>query len=152
VGDGPLENAYREILKKEGTESYVHFAGVIPTYELSTYYSSCDILLAPSQRYPSDGLNVVVTEAMACGRPVIASKVGGNDLVITPGYNGFLHDDNNPVQLADFIIQLIQDPGLARRMGDHSLELIRERFNWDAIAQAYLNEYQRCRSTGDAHG
>jgi glycosyltransferase involved in cell wall biosynthesis len=141
VGNGPQKNKYLEILNKDGTQSHVRFAGEIPTGELRNYYSACDIFLMPSRRLPSDGLNVVVPEAMACGRAIVASKVGGNDLVVFPGINGYLVDENDPLQLADAVVNLIEHPGLAREMGDHSLRLVRERFNWDAIAKYYLERY-----------
>jgi glycosyltransferase involved in cell wall biosynthesis len=142
VGDGPQKSNYLDILREDGTESYVTFIGEIPTGELSKYYSACDIFLMPSQRLPSDGLNVVVPEAMACGRAVVASKVGGNDLVIFPGSNGYLHDENDSKQLADFVLKLIEDPELGKRMGKNSLQLIKDRFNWDAIAKYYLARYR----------
>ncbi len=142
VGDGPQKSNYLDILREDGTESYVTFIGEIPTGELSKYYSACDIFLMPSQRLPSDGLNVVVPEAMACGRAVVASKVGGNDLVIFPGSNGYLHDENDSKLLADFVLKLMEDPELGKRMGKNSLQLIRDRFNWDAIAKYYLARYR----------
>jgi glycosyltransferase involved in cell wall biosynthesis len=79
---------------------------------------------------------------MACGRAVVASRVGGNDLVIFPGSNGYLHDENDSTQLADFVLKLIEDPELGKRMGKNSLQLIRDRFNWDAIAKYYLARYR----------
>ena len=141
IGDGPLKSEYLEILKKDGTESYVKFIGEIPTHELRRYYSACDIFLMPSRRLPSDGLNVVVPEAMACGRPIVASNVGGNDLVIFHGVNGYLHAENDPKQLADLVVRLLENPAMMKRMGEKSLQLIRERFNWDAIVKYYLERY-----------
>jgi phosphatidyl-myo-inositol dimannoside synthase len=138
VGDGPLKEEYLRILGKDGTTPYVHFVGAIPTQELHKYYSACDIFLMPSRRLPSHGLNVVVPEAMACARPIVASDVGGNKLVILPGVNGYLHEENNPRQLAEFALQLAADPALRQKMGQESLRLVRERFNWDAIACHYL--------------
>jgi glycosyltransferase involved in cell wall biosynthesis len=142
VGDGPLKSEYEDILRNDHSEAYVEFIGEIPPQELSKYYSACDIFLMPSRRLPSDGLNVVVPEAMACRRAVVASKVGGNDLVIFPGINGYLHDENDSKQLADFVIKLMEDPELAKVMGENSLQLIRDRFNWDAIAKYYLERYR----------
>ena len=149
VGDGPLKSEYVAILKNDGTESCVKFIGEIPTHELSRYYSACDIFLMPSRRLPSDGLNVVVPEAMACGRAVVASRVGGNDLVISHGVNGYLHDENNPEQLADLVIKLLENPGRMSEMGRNSLKLVRERFNWNAIAHYYLGRYRALQSNVD---
>jgi glycosyltransferase involved in cell wall biosynthesis len=142
VGDGQQKSNYLDILRADGTESYVKFIGEIPTRELRKYYSACDIFLMPSERLPSDGLNVVVPEAMACGRAVVATKASGNDLVIFQGINGLLIDEKNSKQLADAVIKLIREPELAKVMGGNSLKLIRDRFNWDAIAKYYLERYR----------
>jgi len=141
VGDGPLKNDYIDILKRDHTESFVTFIGEIPTQDLGKYYSACDIFLMPSQRLPSDGLNVVVPEAMACCRAIVASRVGGNDLVVFDGVNGYLHDENSPRQLAELVIKLLGNPASIENMGQKSLQLVRQMFNWDAIANYYLEKY-----------
>lgn len=141
VGDGPLRNEYYDILRRDNTASFVTFIGEIPTQDLGKYYSACDLFLMPSQRLPSDGLNVVVPEAMACCRAIVASRVGGNDLVVFDGVNGYLHDENSPRQLADAVIKLLENPSVAAKMGQNSLQLVRQIFNWDAIAKYYLEKY-----------
>ena len=142
VGDGPLKSEYLAILEKDRTGSYVKFVGEIPTHELRNYYSACDIFLMPSRRLPSDGLNVVVPEAMACGRAIVASRVGGNDLVVFDGTNGYLHDENDPKQLAQCVLKLVEDPELKNEMGSNSLKLVRDRFTWNAIVKYYLERYR----------
>jgi len=142
VGDGPLKGEYDSILAQDATTGYVQFVGTIPTQELYRYYSACDIFLMPSRRLPSHGLNVVVPEAMACRRAIVASNVGGNRLVIFHGVNGYLHDEGSSQQLAEFVLKLAGDASLRQRMGQESLRLVRERFNWDAIALYYLARLQ----------
>jgi glycosyltransferase involved in cell wall biosynthesis len=141
VGNGALRNEYDEILRRDHTESFVTFIGEIPVQDLRKYYSACDLFLMPSRRLPSDGLNVVVVEAMACGRAIVASRVGGNDLVVFDGVNGYLHDENNPQQLAELVIKLLENPVSIEKMGQKSLQLVRQMFNWDAIAKYYLEKY-----------
>jgi glycosyltransferase involved in cell wall biosynthesis len=141
VGDGPLRNEYLAILKEDRTEPYVEFIGEIPPQELGNYYSACDIFLMPSRRLPSDGLNVVVPEAMACARAIVASNVGGNDLVVVNGVNGFLHEENDPRQLTDFVLRLMENPDMRREFGKNSLKLVRDRFRWNSITNHYLERY-----------
>lgn len=141
VGNGSLKSEYDTILMNDGTGSYVQFVGEIPTQELKRYYSACDIFLMPSRRLPADGLNVVVPEAMSCGRAIVASRVGGNDLVVFHGVNGFLHEENDHGQLSELVLKLADDPEMRREMGTRSLWLIRERFSWDVIAKHYLKEF-----------
>jgi glycosyltransferase involved in cell wall biosynthesis len=106
--------------------------------ELKTYYSACDIFLMPSERFPSDGLNVVVVEAMACGRPIVASGVGGNDLVVFDGENGYLHQAGDAEDLARKVAPLLVDVNAREEMGRKSKILVDDRFNWKSIAGYYL--------------
>jgi glycosyltransferase involved in cell wall biosynthesis len=119
----------------------VIFTGSIPLHELYDYYAACDVFLMPSRRLPADGLNVTVVEAMACGRPIVASNVGGNELVVFDGENGFLHDEDDHQQLAKKVLALLNDDMLAERMGKISRSLVEEKFNWQAIAKHYIEKY-----------
>jgi len=141
VGDGPLKDEYLRIVREDRTEPFVRFIGEISVQELSGYYSASDIFLMPSRKLPADGLNVVVPEAMACARPVIASNIGGNELVVFPGVNGFLHAEDDHLQLAELVIELANDPELRGEMGRNALQLVKERFCWDVIAKQYLAAY-----------
>ncbi|HBI47827.1 MAG TPA: hypothetical protein DDX93_03810, partial [Smithella sp.] len=142
VGNGDLKNEYVEILKQDKTSGHVLFIGYITANELIDYYSACDIFLMPSEKNPPDGLNTVVPEAMACGRPIVASNVGGNDLVVFDGVNGFLHSEGDYEGLAVLVSRLIEDVCLRLDMGRKSLELIQTKFNWKAIAEYYIDKYK----------
>jgi glycosyltransferase involved in cell wall biosynthesis len=142
IGSGVLMEEYLSILMQDGTQGNVRFLGEVEPRELSSYYSACDIFLMPSERFPSDGLNVVVPEAMACGRPVVASDAGGNDIVVSNGVNGYLHAAGDPVDLAEKVISLVNDPVQRNEMGKKSVELVRSRFNWQSIAKHYIDSYR----------
>jgi glycosyltransferase involved in cell wall biosynthesis len=103
----------------------------------------------PSEKNPPDGLNTVVPEAMACGRPIVASNVGGNDLVIVDGLNGFLHSEGDYERLAILVNRLIEDECLCMDMGKESLELIQSKFNWKAIAEYYIEKYKETHGKTD---
>lgn len=140
VGDGPEAATYQRILAANGCIPYVRFLGRLPVHELHRLYSAVDILLMPSMRLPADGLNVVVPEAMACGRPIVATRVGGNDLVVLEGENGFLHEPGDLATLAERTALLCRDTALRARMGQASRRLIDERFSWQRIAAQLLRE------------
>lgn len=142
VGSGLLESEYRRIISESCSEDSISILGEVLPTELKNYYSASDIFLMPCERFPSDGLNVVVVEAMACGRPVVASTVGGNDLVIFDGENGYLHHPADAEDLAKKVSILIDDQQLRLSMGIASKKLIDERFNWMAIAAYYLGRYR----------
>lgn len=149
VGDGDLKNEYDEILNKDNTSGHVIFVGYITANELIDYYSACDIFLMPSEKNPPDGLNTVVPEAMACGKPIIASNVGGNDLVVFDGVNGFLHSEGDYGKLAALVNRLIDDEDLCNDMGRKSLELVQTKFNWKAIAEYYIEKYRETYGKAD---
>lgn len=138
IGSGVLEPEYRRLISEGGVGSRISLPGEVKPAQLKDYYSACDILLMPSERYPSDGLNVVVAEAMACGRPIVASSVGGNDLVVFDGLNGRLHRPADPADLAVKADELIGNTALREAMGRKSRQLVDERFNWRALAAHYL--------------
>ena len=142
IGDGQLKNEYISILKKDHTLDNVIFLGYVNNDELAGYYSACDIFLMPSEKKPADGLNTVVPEAMACGRPIVASNVGGNDLVIFDGVNGFLHNERDHEMLALLVNKMIEDKQLRDELGKRSVELVKEKFNWQAIAKYYIEKYK----------
>lgn len=142
IGSGLLEAEYRTLMKETGVEEVVTLLGEVLPSELKDYYSACDIFLMPSERLPSDGLNVVVVEAMACARPIVASSVGGNDLVVSPGVNGYLHRPSDAEDLAEKVSFLALDPSLRQAMGEQSRVMVDEQFNWNAIAHHYLVCYR----------
>jgi glycosyltransferase involved in cell wall biosynthesis len=142
VGEGPEEQRYRAILQANACSPKVNFLGTLPVQELYLLYSAVDILLMPSQRLPSDGLNVVVPEAMATGRPVIATWVGGNHLVVFDGENGFLHAPNDMRTMVMRTVELCKNAQLRTRMGDAAVRLARERFTWRHIARYYLSRVE----------
>ncbi len=142
IGSGLLEPGYRALIKELDIEHAVVFLGEVLPSELKSYYSACDVFLMPSERFPSDGLNVVVVEAMACGRPIVASAAGGNALVVRDGQNGFLHQPEDSADLADKTSRLISNSGLRMAMGRESARLVHEQFTWDAIAGRYVACYR----------
>jgi len=113
----------------------VSFAGIVEQSELPLYYSAADICVIPSY-YESFGL--VVLESLACGTPIVATKVGCIESVVNPGQNGYMVEDNVPLRLADRIDTLLSD-------STESADSIRasvDRFSWSNIAEAIIPEYR----------
>lgn len=138
VGDGVLKNEYLNIIKEDSIADHVTFLGYIELHDLYKYYSACDIFLMPSKRLPADGLNVTVVEAMACNKPIIASNVGGNELVVFDNENGFLHAEDDFIGLAENVNILIDNEKLRKKFGQHSRKLVEDFFNWDSISKSYV--------------
>ena len=113
----------------------VTFAGIVEQKELPLYYSAADVCVIPSY-YESFGL--VALESLACGTPIVATRVGCIESVVKQGQNGHVVEDNASFHIADGIDALLSG-------GRKSVESIRESvngFNWSNIAEAIIPEYR----------
>ncbi|HPP12062.1 MAG TPA: glycosyltransferase family 4 protein, partial [bacterium] len=91
----------------------------------------------------AEGLSNALLEAMACGLPVVATKVSGTVDVIEEGVNGFLVEPGNPEALAEAMAGILKDEGLAYRMGQANRKKILEKYSLDKIVDEYLSLYKR---------
>lgn len=89
-----------------------------------------------------EGLGVVILEAMACAIPVISTRSGGPDGIITEGQDGFLVDLEDAQALADRLTRLLADEALNRRMGQAARGTILQRYETDVTGQAFLDIYE----------
>jgi glycosyltransferase involved in cell wall biosynthesis len=85
---------------------------------------------------------MVILEAMACSKPVIATNVGGVPLLIEHGKNGFLSRPKNSKELARFIRALCEDPSLGRKMGLRGRKKVEEEFTVDRMTSETLKVYE----------
>ncbi|MBN1483264.1 MAG: glycosyltransferase [Chloroflexia bacterium] len=126
-------------LKHElGIQDFATFLGRREQDELPYYYSAADVCIVPSH-YESFGL--VALESLACGTPVVASRVGGLTYIVEDGLSGFLVPRGNPPALAQRIGQLLADCGLRRHMGGHGQEMAQQ-YGWPSIAERVLELYE----------
>lgn len=126
-----------ELRRDLGIEELVTFLGARAQDTLPDYYSAADVVVMPSH-YESFGL--VALEAMACGTPVVASRVGGLRYTVLDGITGLHVPERDPEALAEEIIRLIQNPGLRERMGRHGRQ-VAQCYGWEAIADRILDVY-----------
>jgi glycosyltransferase involved in cell wall biosynthesis len=96
--------------------------------------------LLPDDR---DGIPNVLVEAMAAGTPVVATAVSGIPELVTDRVNGLLIDPDKPAQLADALIQLHEDPDLARRLSAAARTTVDERFDGDRLAGELVALFER---------
>jgi glycosyltransferase involved in cell wall biosynthesis len=144
-GRGPLKKKYETMIKEYGLNSCISFLGYIKDEEIPSYYTEADIFVLPSiidDRGDTEGLGVVLLEALACQTPCIASKVGGILDVIQKGENGFLVEQKNPVDLVGKILNLAQDENLRKKMGKRGSKNVLEKFNWNSIAIENIYIYE----------
>jgi len=120
-------------------EKNIIFTGSLPMEEVRMLYVAADIFVLPSL---GEGDPLVVPEAMASGKPIIGTKVGGIPQKIRDKWNGFLIDPADERQLANKIKYLIDNPKERQRMGENSRKYAEEEFDWIKVTDKLLLVYQ----------
>ena len=113
--------------------------GFVPPSQVGAYYERAAVVVCPSHR---EGYGVAAREAMAHGRPVIATAVGGLLDAVENGVTGVLVRARDPVALRVAIDTLLADSELRRRLGDAARDRARERFSWDAATTTAVAAYR----------
>lgn len=141
VGNTDLDREYAQKAMEYAKSGGVNakFTGFIPYEDLKTLYSACDIFVLPSFE---EGDPIALKEAMASGKPLIGSRIGGIPMQIRDRWNGFLVEPRNEEQLAKKIRYLVENEEERVRMGRNSRKLAEEEFNWEMISGKYLKVYE----------
>lgn len=139
VGDGPLNAHLRALAHGLGIAAAITWHGWLSRSALREVYRSADCLVNPSLY---EGMPNVVLEAMACGKPIIASRVAGNDAVVQEGVTGFLFSLDEPATLHESLQILLSDPNRAAQMGRHGREWAERNFSWSRVAAAYVQLFE----------
>jgi D-inositol-3-phosphate glycosyltransferase len=144
AGSGRSSHEAREIARLRklavtlGIGEQTTFAGAVPQTDLPTYYSAADATVMPSS-YESFGL--VAVESLACGTPVVATRVGGLSTIVHDGETGMLVPWRDARLFADRLRTLLLDDRLRRRMARRARASV-ERFDWSRIAEAHIALYE----------
>ena len=136
VGKGHLESEIRSQCQQLGIENSVRFLGFITKDELADEYAACDVFVLPAivdSKGDTEGLGIVMIEALAHGKPVVASEVGGIPDVIKSGKTGILIPERNQAALASAITDVLNRPQWAKEMGIAGFEDVQCRFSWEKI-------------------
>jgi phosphatidylinositol alpha-mannosyltransferase len=138
VGPGiRLRKKYEKRVRRHGIPE-VNFTGYSTYSDLPRYYKTADIVCFPSTGRESQG--IVLLEAMAVGKPIIASNIDGYSSVLTDGAEGLAVPPRNVEKLAEAIRQLIKDRQLRHQIGDRGKTKALE-YDWAHIAQRVLDFY-----------
>ncbi|MDI6655647.1 MAG: glycosyltransferase family 4 protein [Candidatus Hydrothermarchaeota archaeon] len=131
-------NAYsanlRRIIQKYNLDDAVRFAGYVNFEKMPQYYAAADICVVPSAYEP---LGNTVLEALASGKPLIASKTGGIQEVVEHMKNGVLVPPKNPSAIADAILKLLEDEDLRKKISANARKKA-ETMSWDDVAKKML--------------
>jgi glycosyltransferase involved in cell wall biosynthesis len=135
IGDGPERGALGALAQESGVGDRVRFVGALAQEELRNYYGAADALVLASSR---EGWANVLLESMACGTPVVASKIGGTPEVVSAPEAGVLMAERTPEAVAEAVQRLFArypDRGATRRYA--------EKFSWDETTRGQLQLFER---------
>jgi phosphatidylinositol alpha-mannosyltransferase len=132
-----LRHKYEKRIKRSGLEDVI-FTGYVSYDDLPRYYKTADIVCSPATGKESFG--IVLLEAMAAGKPIIASDIEGYASVLTHGAEGILVPPKNPEKLAEALLSLMDDKPLRQQMGARG-QLTAVEYDWNRISQNILNYY-----------
>jgi len=145
VGSGPLENKLKNMIIKLELQNEVEIIKNVSDEELLRLYNSSDLFVLPSitdSQGNTEGLGVVLLEAMASGLPVIGSNVGGIKDIIVDNETGLLFQEKNSQEIVDKIIFTIENKSKMNKLAENGLNFVEENFNWEIVAELYINCYK----------
>ena len=145
VGTGPLENQIKNQIKELELEGNIEILGNVSDEELLDLYNSSDIFVFPSivdSQGNTEGLGVVLLEAMACKLPVIGSNIGGIPDIVHDRINGLLVPQKNIFELSNAINELIKNEEFRKSLALNGYEMVKGHFSWEQIAKDYLKIYK----------
>ncbi len=136
TGEGDRRAEWEALTRHLKLTADVEFLGFVSTARLAELYRDCDLYVHPAifdDRGDTEGLGVVLIEALQNGCPVVASAVGGIVDVIQHEHTGLLVPEKDERALADAILRVLEDPALAARLGEAGRKYAAWVFDWDCI-------------------
>jgi glycosyltransferase involved in cell wall biosynthesis len=138
VGDGPLLSEMQTLAKVKGVSDKVIFTGY--QVNIADFLKEMNVFVLCSKKI--EGCSNSIIEAMAMGKPVVATDVGGTKEIIKHGENGFLVEPENPAQLAEAILKLLTKKQMSRRMAERARMCALENFSQRTMISAYEKLYK----------
>jgi glycosyltransferase involved in cell wall biosynthesis len=138
AGEGELRPSLERQIKEHHLEKHVFLTGFRP--DVLSLHKSFDIFVMSSV---TEGLGTSLLDAMASGKPIVATRAGGIPEVVVDGETGILVPPRDHRAMADALISLLTDPALRHRMGDAGLKLARRRFSAERMVKETLRAYKR---------
>lgn len=151
VGDNPTASLTHkadiraEILAaaaQKDVSDHVELLGFVERTELVRLFHASDIFLLPAISRPNDveGFGIVLIEASAAGKPVVAARLGGIPDAVADGISGILVEPEDWSEMASTILRLIRDEELRERLGQQGQERARDQFDWPIVAQRCIHQ------------
>ncbi|WP_413438367.1 glycosyltransferase family 4 protein [Sulfuriferula sp. GW1] len=135
IGIGEDQDYLLDLASEHGVADRVHLLGHVSADDLPRWYNACDVFAMPNREINGDteGFGMVFIEAAACGRTVVAGTAGGTGAAVVDGETG-LRVVGNELAVTSALHRLLDDPSLARRMGEAGLVRAHAEFAWERVA------------------
>jgi glycosyltransferase involved in cell wall biosynthesis len=154
VGLGKAMADCEAIVASRGIRDKVTFHGFVDDQQLENMYANADVFVLPSivdSKGDTEGLGVVLVEALSFKTPVVASDVGGISDVIIHEKTGLLIEEKSEAAIASAVIRILSDDELARRLADDGLKHAQDYFNWERIVDKVIDvSVQAVRGTNNS--
>jgi phosphatidyl-myo-inositol dimannoside synthase len=137
VGDGEEREYLQLLAAREGLGEHMQFLGEVADEELIHCYQQCDLFALPNREVGRDieGFGMVLLEAQACGKPVIAGSSGGTNETMDIPATGRVVGCDTPDDLATLVAEMLSDRDQLRSMGEAARAWVCARFEWDALSR-----------------
>ena len=137
VGEGEERARLQTLIDELRLERHARLLGELQNEALTQAYQQCDLFVLPNRDIQGDieGFGMVLLEAQACGRPVVAGDSGGTAETMQVGVTGLLLDCETPVELEQAIPTLLKDASRCRTMGEAGRQWVESRFAWPPLAE-----------------
>src|SRR5579862_709585 len=136
AGEGRLRSGFERYVWRHDLEGDVYFSGFVAAEDRPRYFASCDVFCAPSTGQESFG--IVLLEAMACGKPIVASNIDGYRDVISNRREGLLVPVKDSGAIAEALIELLAHPARRDQLADEGLRTVRQ-YSWSRVAGLVLD-------------
>ncbi len=143
AGRGAMQDKLEKLSNKLNIEKNVKFAGFVEEDLKPFYYKAADIFCLPSTNM-GESFGIVNLEAMACGIPIISSKLGGIPDIVKDMENGMLVKPGDPESLADALLFLLENEDIRKKMGNDGRKKVEE-YSWEKIAEKTEKIYEKLR-------
>jgi len=140
AGDGNDQSRVESILRNNGLLEKSKLLGAIPNSQMPDIYRAADISVLPSFM---EATSITGLESMACGLPLVGTRVGGIPTLISEGKSGLLVEPGNPIALGEAMRTLVLDRALRETMGAVAMERATAHFSWQKIASDTREIYKK---------
>lgn len=147
VGDGMLRSKFEEILIADNTLENVIITGLVPFKDVPKYLSLCDLLMTPSVHNEDGSLffnsPIKIYEYMSMEKPIVASNIGEQGILIKNEINGFLHNSSDLEGFVDTIGKVKNNPELSQKAAKQARIDVINNHDWKVNALQLINEYEK---------